>query len=160
MKITFTLNGRREERELAGTERVVDLLRHDLGLASVREGCGSGSCGACTILVNGESRLACLMKTAQIDGTEIVTIEGIRDEARYGPLLEAFAASGAVQCGYCTPAMVLAAVDLLNRDDDPDEAQVLEALSGNLCRCTGYRTIAEAVLDGARAMREARSCRS
>ncbi|WP_274372917.1 aminotransferase class I/II-fold pyridoxal phosphate-dependent enzyme [Aminithiophilus ramosus] len=124
-------------------------------------GCdGYGGCGGCTILVDGESRLACLMKTAQIEGRHLVTIEGIEKDGRFAPLLEAFASSGAVQCGYCTPAMVLAAVDLLRRNGDPDEEQVLEALSGNLCRCTGYRSIARAVVAGAKKMREAGTCLS
>lgn len=161
MRIAFVLNGQKREMDLTGEERLVDVLRHDLGLAGIREGCdGYGGCGGCTILVDGESRLACLMKTAQIEGRHLVTIEGIEKDGRFAPLLEAFASSGAVQCGYCTPAMVLAAVDLLRRNGDPDEEQVLEALSGNLCRCTGYRSIAQAVVAGAKKMREAGTCLS
>ena len=160
MKIAFTLNGTAREMEVDGTERVLDLIRDDMGLTGTREGCGSGECGACTILVDGESRLACLMKAAQLEGRSVVTIEGLRDDARFTPLLVAFAASEPVQRGYCTPGMVLAAADLLTRNSDPTEEEVLTALSGNLCRCTGYRSIAAAVLEGARRMREVSSCRS
>lgn len=160
MKIAFTLNGTAREMEVDGTERVLDLIRDEMGLTGAREGCGSGECGACTILVDGESRLACLMKAAQLDGCRVVTIEGLREDRHFAPLLEAFAASEAVQCGYCTPGMVLAAADLLTRNPDPSEEQVLRALSGNICRCTGYRSIAAAVLEGARRMREVRPCRS
>ncbi len=160
MKIVFTLNGTARKMEVGGTERVLDLIRDDMGLTGVREGCGSGECGACTILVDGESRLACLMKAAQLDGREVVTIEGLREDPRYTPLLEAFASSEAVQCGYCTPGMVMAAADLLTRNPDPSEEDVLTALSGNICRCTGYRSIAAAVLEGARRMREVAPCRS
>lgn len=160
MKIGFCLNGKACEMELSGTERVLDLIRGDMGLSTVREGCGSGECGACTILVDGESRLACLMKAAQLDGCDVVTIEGLRQDSRFAPLLEAFAGSEAVQCGYCTPGMVLAAADLINRNPDPTEDDVMEAMSGNICRCTGYRSIVAAVLDGARRMREVSPCLS
>lgn len=153
MKIRFTLNGCERDMEVSGTERVLDLIRNEIGITGAREGCGSGECGACTILVNGESRLACLMKSAQLHEKEVVTIEGIKDDPRYAPLLEAFAGSEAVQCGYCTPGMILASVDLLTRNPDPSEDQVMEGLSGNICRCTGYRSIVEAVLEGARRMR-------
>jgi aerobic-type carbon monoxide dehydrogenase small subunit (CoxS/CutS family) len=160
MKIVFTLNGTVREIEAEGTERVLDLIREDMGLTGAREGCGSGECGACTVLVDGQSRLACLMKAVQLEGRSVVTIEGLREDSRFTPLLEAFASSEAVQCGYCTPGMVLAAVDLLNRDPDPSEEEVLTALSGNICRCPGYRSIAAAVLEGARRMRETAPCRS
>lgn len=160
MKIRFSLNGKGREMEVAGTERVLDLIRDEMGLPGTREGCGSGECGACTILVDGESRLACLMKAAQLDGRDVVTIEGLRDDSRFAPLLEAFAASEAVQCGYCTPGMILAAADLISRNPDPTEDDVILAISGNICRCSGYRSIVAAVLDGARRMKEAARCLS
>lgn len=160
MKISFSLNGKLREMDVEGTERVLDLIREEIGLSGAREGCGSGECGACTILVDGESRLACLMKAAQLDGRSVVTIEGLRDDSRFAPLLESFAASEAVQCGYCTPGMVLAAADLINRNPAPSEDDVKVAISGNICRCTGYRSIVAAVLDGARRMREEAACLS
>lgn len=157
MMIAFDLNGEKISMNVSGDERVLDLLREKAELTSCREGCGTGECGACTVLVDGESRLSCLMISAQLDGRSILTIEGIKDEPKWGPLLDAFDRCGAVQCGYCTPGMVLAAVDLLSRDPAPSRETVKIAMSGNLCRCTGYRAIVDAVLEGAKAIREAGS---
>lgn len=145
MKINFILNGKQIGIDAAPDRRVVDLIREDLGLTGAKEGCGAGECGACTVLVNGESRLSCLMLAAQLDGCEIMTIEGLRENDGLHPLQEAFIEQGAVQCGFCAPGMILSAVDLLNRTPAPSRGEIREALSGNLCRCTGYVKIIDAV---------------
>lgn len=125
--------------------RVIDLLREDLGFTGTKESCGSGECGACTILVDGHSRLSCLMLAAQLEGRRITTIEGLESEDGPDPLQKAFMDQGAVQCGFCTPGMVLAATDLLSRDPHPDRRRIREGLAGNICRCTGYQKIVDAV---------------
>jgi len=147
--ITFTLNGQPVEVDTAPDRRVVDLLREDLGLTGAKEGCGSGDCGACTILVDGESRLSCLMLAAQLEGREITTIEGVATEHLHA-IQAAFVEHGAVQCGFCTPGMVLGAMDLLRRNCDPTSHEIRQALSGNLCRCTGYQNIVDAIHAAAR----------
>ena len=152
MLIRFTLNGKKTQVDCASDRRVVDILREDFGLTGTKEGCGSGECGACTILVDDKNRLSCLMLAAQLEGRTITTIEGLAGESRPHPIQEAFAKHGAVQCGYCTPGMVLAASALLRRNPDPTREQIREALSGNLCRCTGYQKIVDAVESAARAM--------
>lgn len=152
MLIRFTLNGKKTQVDCASDRRVVDILREDFGLTGTKEGCGSGECGACTILVDDENRLSCLMLAAQLEGRTITTIEGLAGESRPHPIQEAFAKHGAVQCGYCTPGMVLAASALLRRNPDPTREQIREALSGNLCRCTGYQKIVDAVESAARVM--------
>lgn len=152
MLIRFTLNGKKTQFDCASDRRVVDILREDFGLTGTKEGCGSGECGACTILVDDQNRLSCLMLAAQLEGRTITTIEGLAGESRPHPIQEAFAKHGAVQCGYCTPGMVLAASALLRRNPDPTREQIREALSGNLCRCTGYQKIVDAVESAARVM--------
>ena len=145
MKITFSLNGRWLEVETPPDRRVVDLLREDLGLGGTKECCGSGECGACTILVDGESRLSCLMLAAQLEGRVILTIEGVATNGEFHVVQQAFVEHGAVQCGFCTPGMILATLDLLRRIPDPTREDVRRELSGNLCRCTGYNKIVEAI---------------
>jgi carbon-monoxide dehydrogenase small subunit len=145
MKISFIINGRETSIDSLPDRRVVDILREDLHLTGTKEGCGEGECGACTILVDGESRLSCLMLAAQLDGCRVITIEGLSSEEKLHPVQEAFVEQGAVQCGFCTPGMVLAAVDLLQRNPDPTRQEIHEGLSGNLCRCTGYQKIVDAV---------------
>lgn len=145
MIMRFTLNNRSVEIEADPLRRVVDLLREDLGMTGAKEGCGTGECGACTILVNGESRLSCLMYAAQLEGNDIVTIEGMLSKDGMHPLQEAFVRHGAIQCGFCTPGMIMAAADLLRRNPRPTRDQIREGLSGNLCRCTGYQKIVDAV---------------
>jgi aerobic carbon-monoxide dehydrogenase small subunit len=156
MRITFTLNGAPREVDVAPDRRVVDLLREDMGLTGTKEGCGAGDCGACTILVDSESRLSCLMLAAQLQGREITTIEGIADHQGLHPVQEAFAELGAVQCGFCIPGMVLAAVDFLDRNPNPSRAEIRDGLAGNLCRCTGYHKIVDAVEAAAARMQERR----
>ena len=150
MKISFTLNGKVNQIDVPSARRVIDILREDLELTGTKEGCGAGECGACTILVDGESRLSCLMLAAQLEGRSVTTIEGIASEDRLHPLQEAFVEHGAVQCGFCIPGMVLSAVDLLQRNPNPTRMEIRQGLSGNLCRCTGYQKIVDAVEGAAR----------
>ena len=160
MKIKFTLNRQSRTVEAPGDRRVVDLLREDLGLTGTKEGCGSGECGACTILVDGTPRLSCLLRAAQLEGRDILTVEGLApavsgDEKGDGPLhplQEAFIAGGAIQCGFCTPGMLLSAAALLARIPDPGENEIRQAISGHLCRCTGYQKIVESIARAATAM--------
>ena len=150
MKVNFTLNGNSMSVETAPDQRVVDLLREDLGLSGTKECCGSGECGACTILVDGESRLSCLMLAAQLEGRTLLTIEGLAANGELHVVQQAFVDHGAVQCGFCTPGMVLATLDLLRRIPEPTREEVRRELSGNLCRCTGYQKIVDAVMAAAR----------
>ncbi len=145
MIIHFRLNGQSTELEVRGDERVVDLLRERLHLTGTKEGCGSGECGACAVLVNGRARLSCLMLAAQLDGQDLTTIEGLGSPEALHPLQRAFAEHGAVQCGFCTPGMIVAATDLLARNPQPSREDIRAGLSGNLCRCTGYTRILDAV---------------
>lgn len=145
MIIHFSINGRDVERDVRGDERAVDIIREDLGLTGTKEGCGTGECGACAVLMNGRARLSCLTLAAQLDGADLTTIEGLGTPDRPHPLQRAFAEHGAVQCGFCTPGMVVAAADLLSRNPAPSRDDIREGLSGNLCRCTGYSRILDAV---------------
>ncbi|MDA8125806.1 MAG: FAD binding domain-containing protein [Deltaproteobacteria bacterium] len=145
MEIRFILNGRPQAVETDPDRRVVDLLREGLQCTGTKEGCGSGECGACTILVDGESRLACLMVAAQLEGRQVTTIEGLADGQDLHPLQKAFVECGAVQCGFCTPGMILSAAALLTEKPAPTREEIREGLSGNLCRCTGYQKIVDAV---------------
>lgn len=145
MKLAFVLNGKQTAIDVAPDRRVVDLLREDLGLTGVKEGCGSGECGVCTILVDGVTRLSCLMLAAQLERKEVTTIEGIERDGRLHPVQEAFIEHGAIQCGFCTPGMILSAVALLDARPSPCREEIRTGLSGNLCRCTGYQKIVDAV---------------
>ncbi|PKN65714.1 MAG: ferredoxin [Deltaproteobacteria bacterium HGW-Deltaproteobacteria-15] len=145
MKIRFTLNGKETETDAPPDRRVIDLLREDLGLTGAKEGCGSGECGACTILVDGETRLSCLMLSVQLEGRSIQTVEGIAQGDELHPVQQSFVEHGAVQCGYCTSGMVLTSLDLLKRTPCPSRDEIRRAISGNLCRCTGYQKIVDAV---------------
>jgi len=156
MELIFKLNGKDIRIEAPADRRVIDLLREDLGLTGTKEGCGTGECGACTILVAGEARLACLMVAGQLAGTSITTVEGLAATPEGKLLQQAFAEEGAVQCGFCIPGMEMAAIALLHNDDDPSRDTIREGLSGNLCRCTGYVKIVDAV---ERAARDIRCCR-
>ncbi|OPY77301.1 MAG: Nicotinate dehydrogenase small FeS subunit [Syntrophorhabdus sp. PtaU1.Bin153] len=146
ISLTFVLNGKITTIETPPDRRVIDLLREDFGLTAAKEGCGTGECGACTILVDGESRLSCLMLAAQLEGRSVTTVEGLEEGTnRVGRIQAAFIRHGAVQCGFCTPGMVLAVSDLLDREPKPDRERIREGISGNLCRCTGYQKIVDAV---------------
>lgn len=150
MILCFTLNGQAVSYEAEADRRVVDLLREDMGLTGTKEGCGAGECGACSILVDGEHKLSCLMLAAQLEGRDVVTIEGMAGKDGLHPLQEAFIRHGAVQCGFCTPGMVIAAEALLRRDPLVSRNAIREGFAGNLCRCTGYQKIIDAVEDAAR----------
>ena len=145
MEITFNLNSRRLTVETPPDRRVVDLLREDLGLTGAKECCGSGECGSCTILVDGSSRLSCLMLAAQLEGRDVITVEGLAEGEELHPIQEAFVQGGAIQCGFCTPGLVMATADLLSRNPKPTRTEIREGLSGNICRCTGYQKIVDAV---------------
>ncbi len=153
MNLAFTLNGQPVSLEIAADRRVVDLLREDLKLAGTKECCGSGECGACTILVDGQSRLSCLMLAAQLQGRSVLTIEGAAAQTDAEIVQQAFVEHGAVQCGFCTPGMILATLDLLQRIPQPSREQVRHELSGNLCRCTGYQKIIDAVMAAAASLK-------
>src|SRR5262245_33590181 len=137
----FTLNGRSVAYEGPGARRLLDVLREDLGATGTKEGCGEGECGACSVLVDGEVVDSCLVAVGQVEGRSVLTVEGLSS-----PLQQAFIQHGAAQCGICTPGMLLAAHVLLEKARRPDADDVREALAGNLCRCTGYTKIIEAVL--------------
>ncbi len=145
MIIHFNINGRDTELEVHGDERAIDIIREGLGLTGTKEGCGTGECGACAILMNGRARLSCLTLAAQLDGATLTTIEGLGTANQPHPLQQAFAEHGAVQCGFCSPGMIVAATDLLARNPHPSRDEIREGLSGNLCRCTGYSRILDAV---------------
>ncbi|MFA6009642.1 MAG: (2Fe-2S)-binding protein [Desulfobacteraceae bacterium] len=145
MDIKFKLNGNTKALSTEPDRRVIDLLREDLGLTGLKEGCGTGECGACTVLMDGETRLSCLTIAAQIDGRHITTIEGLEDTDEGVILQKAFVEQGAVQCGYCIPGMEMAALPMLRQNPNADRKDIKIALSGNLCRCTGYVKIVDAV---------------
>jgi len=147
--LTFTLNGRPCTAEAPAHWTVLDLLRDGLNLTGTKDGCGEGVCGTCTVLADGRPIRACLVLAAHVRGRALVTVEGLETDGRLDPLQTAFAKRGAAQCGFCTPGMLLAAKALLAENPAPTAQEVREALSGNLCRCTGYVKIVEAVLAAA-----------
>ncbi|HEX7968481.1 MAG TPA: molybdopterin cofactor-binding domain-containing protein [Stellaceae bacterium] len=156
MKLAFTVNGRERSIDVPPARRLTDVLRHDLGMTGTKVGCDAGDCGACTVLIDGAQHCACLVAAAQVSGRKVLTVEGLAAGGTLDRLQAAFHRHGAAQCGICTPGMLMAATDLLARDPVPDEAAVLDALGGVLCRCTGYRKIVDAVLGvaGAAALAE------
>ncbi len=146
ISISLTINGRRVERTVEPRTLLADFLREDLHLTGTHIGCEQGICGACTVLMNGDSVRACLTFAVQADGAEITTVEGIGRVDDLSPLQQAFREHHALQCGFCTPGMLITAIDLIQKDIAPTPADVRDALSGNLCRCTGYQNIVDAVL--------------
>ena len=155
--VRVTVNGSHREGRCEPRKLLVDFLREDLGLTGTHAGCEHGICGACTILVNGEAARSCLMLAVQADGAEILTVEGLAANGQLHPLQLAFHEHHGLQCGFCTPGMLLAALDLLRVHPDPTETQIREGLSAVLCRCTGYQGIIKAVQAAAPALRTARS---
>jgi carbon-monoxide dehydrogenase small subunit len=151
--ITVTVNGKAHRREVETRLTLVDFLRHELNLTGTHVGCEHGVCGACTVLVGGASARACLMLAVQCDGEEVVTVESLADGDQLNPLQQAFQDNHGLQCGFCTPGMLMTLTEFLRSHPDPTEAEVRDALSGNLCRCTGYQGIVAAALDAAKRMR-------
>ena len=146
VRVSCRVNGRAVSLEGHPMARLLDVLRHDLRLTGTKEGCGEGECGACAVLIDGTLVNSCLVPLLQADGTDILTIEGVAAESTLHAVQQAFIAHGGAQCGICTPGMVLAAVSLLERNPKPDLATIRAGLAGNLCRCTGYMRIFEAVV--------------
>ncbi|NND17882.1 MAG: (2Fe-2S)-binding protein [Silicimonas sp.] len=154
IKVSTTINGDPEEFLCAPDETLLDALRNRLGLTGTKEGCGTGDCGACSVTLNGRLVCSCLVLAAEADGTEIGTIEGVAQGENLHPLQDAFIEHAALQCGICTPGILVAARSLLERTPDPTDEEVRYWLAGNLCRCTGYDKIIKAVQSAAAAMRE------
>jgi len=149
MKVTFTLNDRKVECEAGSNRLLLDLLRADLGVTSVKRGCEQGECGVCTVLLDNAPVNSCLVLVQQVEGRTVTTVEGLAEDKLMKTLQSAFMEDGAVQCGFCTPGMLLSAYALLRDNPKPTAEEVKTAIEGNLCRCTGYVKIIEAVLDAA-----------
>ena len=156
-KIRITLNGQVTDLEVPSHRLLLDLLRDEIGLTGTKEGCGTGDCGACTVLLNGKPVNSCLIFSGELDGADIVTIEGLKIGPELHPVQSAFIQDGGVQCGYCTPGMLMMSKALLDENPDPTEEEIRFALSGNLCRCTGYAKIVRAVQDAAAELRAKRA---
>lgn len=144
-EIKFKLNGREVSYSGNPVRRLLDVLRDDFGLIGVKEGCGEGECGACSVLLDGKNVPSCILPVGAVEGREVYTIEGIRKMKQFAILEESFAEAGAVQCGFCTPGMIVATLSLLKRNPKPTREEIKDALSGNLCRCSGMNMIIEAV---------------
>jgi carbon-monoxide dehydrogenase small subunit len=147
VKLDFILNGEKCQIEVDPGRTLLDILRNELHLTGTKEGCGYGECGTCTVLLDGKAVNSCLILAPKVMGCHVTTIEGLEREGRLHPLQEAFIRHGAVQCGFCTPGMILSAKALLDKTPHPTEEEIREAISGNLCRCTGYVQIVEAISD-------------
>lgn len=143
--IHVTVNGKEYDQAVDQNKTLVDFLRNDLMLTGTKQGCSTGECGACTVILNGKPVNSCLVLAVQANGADILTIEGVKTPDGLHPLQKAFVEKGAIQCGFCSPGMILSAYSLLQRNPKPTEAEIRTALSGNLCRCTGYQKIIEAV---------------
>lgn len=143
--ICLTINDKPHEIAVEPNETLTDLLRYRLGLTGTKKGCELGDCGACTVILDGKPVNSCLVLAVQADGSRVTTIEGLEDETGLHPLQQSFVDKGAIQCGFCSPGMILSAKALLDRRPDPDDGEIRRAISGNLCRCTGYQKIIEAV---------------
>ncbi|MBC8509012.1 MAG: (2Fe-2S)-binding protein [Anaerolineales bacterium] len=144
-KITLTVNGEAEQVDVSSNMTLLRMLREKMGKTGTKNGCAAGECGACTVMVDGEPVNSCMMLAIECDGKEIVTVEGLADNGHLAPIQEAIIDSGGVQCGFCTPGILIASQALLDRNPNPSQAEIQEALVGNLCRCTGYVRIIEAV---------------
>ena len=146
MQISFTVNGEPRTVETFPMARLLDVIREQLHLTGTKEGCGEGECGACTVILDGQIVNSCLVPIAQVNGSDITTIEGVAQQDQLHAVQQAFIDHGGAQCGICTPGMVQAAVDLLSRNPEPSESEIRNGLAGNLCRCTGYMKIFESVV--------------
>jgi len=143
--ITLTVNGVEHELAIEPRRTLLELLREDLNLTGTKKGCGIGDCGACTVLVDGVATFSCLTLAIQVHGCSVVTVEGLAEDGKPNKLQQNFVEHGAIQCGYCTPGMLMTTTELLQRNPHPDEHEIRRAISGNLCRCTGYQKIVEAI---------------
>ena len=154
IELNIKVNNKDYKLFIASNKRLLDVLRDDLGITGVKEGCAIGECGACTVIMNGKNVCSCMILAGQAEGSEITTIEGLEGpKGELHPLQEAFIETGAVQCGFCTPGMILSSLTLLQRNLNPTVKEIKEAISGNFCRCTGYKQIVEAVQLAAEKMR-------
>lgn len=149
-KYTFKVNGKEVTVEAPDTTTLLDVIREDLGLTGTKQGCGKGECGACTVLLNGKTVNSCIVFLPQVNGQEVETIEGLNEDPKSKHIQEAFIDEGAVQCGFCTPGMVVSSKALLTKNENPTREEIEEGLSGNLCRCTGYTKIINAVEEASR----------
>lgn len=152
-KVSLTVNGKKVSADVEGRTLLVQLLREQLGMTGTHVGCDTSQCGACVVHVNGTSVKSCTMLAAQADGATVTTIEGLANGDTLHPMQEAFRDNHGLQCGFCTPGMVMSAVDLVKENPDPSDKEIREWLEGNLCRCTGYQNIVKAIKAGAAAMR-------
>ena len=153
--LTLTVNGSEERLEIDTRQNLVGLLREQLGLTGTHVGCSTGNCGACTVVLDGQTVKACSILAAEVDGREVLTIESLSSGAEdLHPLQQAFVANQGLQCGFCTPGMVLSALKLLEENPDPTEDEIRHAIAGNLCRCTGYQLVVKSVVEAARLARE------
>jgi carbon-monoxide dehydrogenase small subunit len=150
ISINFTINGEKKKLDIPAGMTALELIRDRLDLKGTKEGCGIGECGACTIIVDGRAVNACLMFAAQLDGREIATVESLDQTGQLHPIQEAFAEQHAVQCGFCTPGLLMSTRALLTEKSNPDRREIVKAISGNLCRCTGYHSIIAAIEDAAK----------
>lgn len=156
-EISFVLNGREVRVVIDAHKRLIDVLRRDLGMTGTKEGCGEGECGACTVIVDGRAVNSCLFPALEVEGRKLVTIEGLHGEHhRLSEIQQAFVDQGAIQCGFCTPGMIMSAKALLDSNPEPSEEEIREVLEGNLCRCTGYIQIVEAIKQAAQRLKEKR----
>lgn len=153
MNISAVINGKTISRDIQDDIRLIDFLREDLGLTGTKEGCSEGECGACTVIMNGKAVTSCTVLAGQIDGCEIITVEGLEENGELDILQEKFIEKGAIQCGYCTPGFLMSAKALLMENNDPTIDEIKRAIEGNLCRCTGYIKIIEAIDAAAKEMR-------
>lgn len=144
--VSFKVNGRDRTAQVEPRTTLLDVIREDLGLTGAKEGCGKGECGACTVIMDGDAVPSCVVLAAGVEGKEIITIEGIRENGRLHPLQEAFVKYHASQCGFCSPGMILTAKAFLDRNPNPSETEVRDVMMSNLCRCTGYEKIIEAIM--------------
>src|SRR5512143_1966653 len=149
-KIIFTVNGGREEQVVPSNMTLLQMLRERQALTGTKNGCSAGECGACTVLMNGEPVNSCMVLAVECDGAEIITVEGLAHDKQLDPIQEAILDAGGVQCGFCTPGILISSRALLNRNPNPDDREIAEALVGNLCRCTGYARIIRAVREAAK----------
>ena len=147
MKLNFTLNNKAVEIDVDGSLRLIDILRDDLDLTGTKEGCSEGECGACTVIINGKTLNSCLVLGSQVQGKDVLTIEGLQSDGEYSIIQKEFIECGAIQCGFCTPGMVMSTKAILMDNPDPRLNEIKKGLEGNLCRCTGYNKIEDAVLE-------------